>query len=165
MGWQDLDHVSPNNWLNDTLWLALAYHTWRAPLLVNSNWWLCFAEDPLNPPPPSLASSTKESESKVTITQTAVIKAPNPSPLTDVPAGSQGGGKEWLVSGTIDPPVQYEKVVKKEWITPWQVRRAAWIARRFAEFRTELEREEIKPDEIKGVKFCMNQYAKYVLPL
>ncbi|OWZ78816.1 carnitine acetyltransferase [Cryptococcus neoformans Bt85] len=154
---KDLDHVSPNNWLNDTLWLALAYHTWRAPLLVNSNWWLCFAEDPLSPPPPSLPSSTKESNA--TRAQTATIKVPNPSPLTDVPAGGQGGGKEWLVSGSIDPPVQYEKVVKKEWITPWQIRRAAWIARRFAEFRTKLEREEIKPDEIKGVKFCMNQYA------
>lgn len=69
------------------------------------------------------------------------------------------------MSGSIDPSVQYEKVVKKEWITPWQIRRAAWIARRFAEFRTKLEREEIKPDEIKGVKFCMNQYAKCVVSL
>ncbi|KDQ14502.1 hypothetical protein BOTBODRAFT_109970 [Botryobasidium botryosum FD-172 SS1] len=41
----DLDAVSPNNWLNDTIWLQKAYHEWRAPLLINSNWWLLFHDD------------------------------------------------------------------------------------------------------------------------
>lgn len=41
----DVDHASPNNWLNDTFWLKKAYHEWRAPLLINSNWWLLFHDD------------------------------------------------------------------------------------------------------------------------
>ncbi|KAI0331918.1 acyltransferase ChoActase/COT/CPT [Cubamyces sp. BRFM 1775] len=40
-----LDRSSPNNWLNDNIWLAKAYHEWRAPLLVNSNWWLALGDD------------------------------------------------------------------------------------------------------------------------
>ncbi|KAG8889405.1 hypothetical protein FRB98_004498 [Tulasnella sp. 332] len=47
----DLDHASPDNWLNDTLWLKKAYHEWRAPLLINSNWWLLFYDDPTIPEP------------------------------------------------------------------------------------------------------------------
>ncbi|KAG8980593.1 hypothetical protein FRB90_007606, partial [Tulasnella sp. 427] len=42
----DLDRASPNNWLNDNFWLKKAYHEWRAPLPVNSNWWLLFYDDP-----------------------------------------------------------------------------------------------------------------------
>ncbi|KIO31603.1 hypothetical protein M407DRAFT_218756 [Tulasnella calospora MUT 4182] len=37
---------SPTNWLNDNFWLKKAYHEWRAPLPVNSNWWLLFHDDP-----------------------------------------------------------------------------------------------------------------------
>ncbi|KAF9525641.1 acyltransferase ChoActase/COT/CPT [Crepidotus variabilis] len=44
-----LDHVSPHNWLDDNFWMNKAYLEWRVPLLVNSNWWLAFAEDPLIP--------------------------------------------------------------------------------------------------------------------
>ncbi|EKM58277.1 uncharacterized protein PHACADRAFT_26793 [Phanerochaete carnosa HHB-10118-sp] len=40
-----LDRVSPNNWLDDNIWLKKAYHEWRAPLLVNSNWWLAVKYD------------------------------------------------------------------------------------------------------------------------
>ncbi|KAJ8461795.1 hypothetical protein ONZ51_g11305 [Trametes cubensis] len=40
-----LDRNSPNNWLDDNIWLAKAYHEWRAPLLVNSNWWLALGDD------------------------------------------------------------------------------------------------------------------------
>ncbi|OCF34330.1 carnitine acetyltransferase [Kwoniella heveanensis BCC8398] len=104
---KDLDHVSPNNWLNDTLWLGLAYHTWRAPLLVNSNWWLLFAPDPQDPAPPMYSSSSTS-----------------------------------------------------EWINDWQIRRAAWMARRFAEFRTKLLREEIPPDASKAGPFDMHQYSR-----
>nr|XP_018260190.1 carnitine acetyltransferase [Kwoniella dejecticola CBS 10117]OBR82348.1 carnitine acetyltransferase [Kwoniella dejecticola CBS 10117] len=115
---KDLDHVSPNNWLNDTLWLGLAYHTWRAPLLVNSNWWLLFAPDSSDPSPP-ISSSTPP-----------VVPEPNP------------------------------KQAAKEWITDWQIRKAAWIARRFAEFRTKLLREEILPDSSKAGPFDMHQYSR-----
>jgi len=44
-----LDHVSPYNWLDDNFWLNKAYLEWRSPLLVNSNWWLAFFDDPLIP--------------------------------------------------------------------------------------------------------------------
>ncbi|KAF8969174.1 acyltransferase ChoActase/COT/CPT [Flammula alnicola] len=44
-----LDKVSPDNWLDDNFWINKAYLEWRAPLLVSSNWWLAFNEDPLIP--------------------------------------------------------------------------------------------------------------------
>jgi hypothetical protein len=44
-----LDKVSPYNWLDDNFWMDKAYLEWRAPLLVNSNWWLAFADDPVIP--------------------------------------------------------------------------------------------------------------------
>lgn len=34
--------------------------------------------------------------------------------------------------------VSYEDAVKREWVSEWQVKRASWIARRFAEFREKL---------------------------
>ncbi|PBK75715.1 acyltransferase ChoActase/COT/CPT [Armillaria solidipes] len=40
-----LDRTSPNNWLNDNFWIKKAYMEWRAPLLINSNWWLAFQDD------------------------------------------------------------------------------------------------------------------------
>ncbi|KAF9485148.1 acyltransferase ChoActase/COT/CPT [Pholiota conissans] len=44
-----LDKVSPDNWLDDNFWINKAYLEWRAPLLVNSNWWLAFCDDTLIP--------------------------------------------------------------------------------------------------------------------
>lgn len=44
-----LDKVSPYNWLDDNFWINKAYLEWRVPLLVNSNWWLAFGDDPLIP--------------------------------------------------------------------------------------------------------------------
>ncbi|EJF64957.1 acyltransferase ChoActase/COT/CPT [Dichomitus squalens LYAD-421 SS1] len=46
----ELDKHSPHNWLDDNIWLQKAYHEWRAPLIVNSNWWLALADDPSVPP-------------------------------------------------------------------------------------------------------------------
>ena len=45
-----LDKVSPHNWLDDNFWTKKTYLEWRAPLLVNSNWWLTFVNDPDVPP-------------------------------------------------------------------------------------------------------------------
>ena len=42
---EELDKSSPHNWLDDNIWLRKAYHEWRAPLIVNSNWWLALADD------------------------------------------------------------------------------------------------------------------------
>lgn len=127
---KDLDHVSPHSWLNDTLWLGPAYHTWRAPLLINSNWWLMFAPDPNDPEPPTYSP---ESSSAQEIT-------PNPDAQSSAAQGAQKGGKDWLDSKPKLDRVVYEEVVKREWSTDWQIRRASWIARRFAEFRTKLAR-------------------------
>ncbi|KAH8099965.1 acyltransferase ChoActase/COT/CPT [Cristinia sonorae] len=44
-----LDKASPHNWLDDNFWLKKAYHEWRAPLVINSNWWLSFVNDPSVP--------------------------------------------------------------------------------------------------------------------
>ncbi|KAH8117830.1 carnitine acetyltransferase [Phellopilus nigrolimitatus] len=41
----ELDRKSPYNWLDDNFWLNKAYLEWRAPLLVNSNWWLAYKHD------------------------------------------------------------------------------------------------------------------------
>lgn len=41
----DVDRVSPSNWLDDGFWLKAAYHSWRVPLPVNSNWWILMADD------------------------------------------------------------------------------------------------------------------------
>ena len=40
-----LDKSSPHNWLDDNFWLYKAYLEWRAPLLINSNWWLLFQDE------------------------------------------------------------------------------------------------------------------------
>lgn len=45
----DVDATTPHNWLDDRFWLQKAYHEWRVPLLINSNWWLMFLNDPSVP--------------------------------------------------------------------------------------------------------------------
>lgn len=51
LGWKlqhrliDVDRTTANNWLDDRYWLVKAYHEWRVPLLINSNWWLMFRAD------------------------------------------------------------------------------------------------------------------------
>ena len=45
----DLDQTTENNWFDDSFWLSKAYHEWRVPLLVNSNWWNMFMPDPSMP--------------------------------------------------------------------------------------------------------------------
>ncbi|GAA5875991.1 hypothetical protein JCM1840_006240 [Sporobolomyces johnsonii] len=42
---KDIDRMTPNNWLDDHFWIKAAYHGWRAPLPVNSNWWLLMQDD------------------------------------------------------------------------------------------------------------------------
>ncbi|KAJ7030394.1 acyltransferase ChoActase/COT/CPT [Mycena alexandri] len=84
-----LDRASPNNWLDDNFWMNKAYLEWRAPLLVNSNWWLAFNDDERIPSP------AKEA---------------------------------------------------KDGITPWQVRRAAWLVHRVLCFKDRLDRQELYPD-------------------
>ncbi|KAI0359864.1 acyltransferase ChoActase/COT/CPT [Trametes cingulata] len=56
----ELDRNSPNNWLNDNIWLKKAYHEWRAPLIINSNWWLALGDDHIVPSTVRLASAAVE---------------------------------------------------------------------------------------------------------
>ncbi|KAL8286545.1 hypothetical protein RQP46_004562 [Phenoliferia psychrophenolica] len=42
---KDVDRTTPSNWLDDGFWLKVAYHGWRVPLPINSNWWLLMADD------------------------------------------------------------------------------------------------------------------------
>ncbi|KAJ3881064.1 acyltransferase ChoActase/COT/CPT [Lentinula edodes] len=55
----ELDRASPDNWLDDNFWLK-SYLQWRAPLLINSNWWLVFNDDPLHPSGEHLVSGFTE---------------------------------------------------------------------------------------------------------
>ncbi|KAI9277721.1 acyltransferase ChoActase/COT/CPT [Umbelopsis sp. AD052] len=45
----DLDRSTPSNWLDDGFWLQKAYHEWREPVLVNSNWFMMGMDDPHHP--------------------------------------------------------------------------------------------------------------------
>ncbi|KAF8501679.1 carnitine acetyltransferase [Russula emetica] len=91
---KSLDRSSPRNWLDDKIWLKKAYHEWRAPLLIHSNWWLAFFNDDRIPE--------------------NAIREPASSNLVE--------------------------------ITPWQVRRAAWLTFRHLEFRDNIAQQEIHPD-------------------
>ncbi|KAF8308923.1 acyltransferase ChoActase COT CPT [Cantharellus anzutake] len=78
----DLDRASPNNWLDDTIWMRVAYLESREPLMINSNWWLTLEND-----------------------------------LT-VP--------EKIRNGTL---------VDTQLCRRWQIRRAAWLVKRFLDYR------------------------------
>lgn len=124
----DLDHVSPHNWLDDTLWLNLAYHSWRAPLVVNSDWWMLFKADPRDRAPPSYGSVSE-------------YIPPNGHPSEALSAGSMGGGQEWIEShSSPERLVSYDEATTKEAITDWQVRKAAVLASRFGEYRLMCQR-------------------------
>lgn len=65
--------------------MRVAYHEWRQPLLINSNWWLLLQDDP-------------------TVPQQARDSVPS------------------LGMATM-----------------WQIRRAAWLVKRFLDYRDKLE--------------------------
>ncbi|KAF8896423.1 carnitine acetyltransferase [Infundibulicybe gibba] len=65
---QALDRASPNNWLNDNFWINKAYLEWRAPLIVNSNWWLAFHDDN-QIPESALVGETSNSRAGITFWQ------------------------------------------------------------------------------------------------
>ncbi|KAI1314717.1 hypothetical protein EDD11_001839 [Mortierella claussenii] len=45
----DVDRAAPDNWLDDTWWISKAYHEWREPLLVNSNWYILMKNEADHP--------------------------------------------------------------------------------------------------------------------
>ncbi|EMD31314.1 hypothetical protein CERSUDRAFT_163178 [Gelatoporia subvermispora B] len=60
-----LDKASPFNWLDDNFWLKKAYHEYRAPLILNTSWWLAFNNDP-NVPQDVLSGSSASSRAGIT---------------------------------------------------------------------------------------------------
>ncbi|KAG2182043.1 hypothetical protein INT43_006969 [Umbelopsis isabellina] len=64
----DLDRSSESNWLDDQFWLQKAYHEWREPLLVNSNWYMLGVDDPHHPKD-LLANGAKRSSGDYTYFQ------------------------------------------------------------------------------------------------
>ncbi|KAF8071839.1 acyltransferase ChoActase/COT/CPT [Lyophyllum atratum] len=63
-----LDRASPHNWLDDNFWINKAYLEWRAPLIINSNWWLAFHDDDLIPPS-ALTGESSDSRAGITVWQ------------------------------------------------------------------------------------------------
>jgi carnitine O-acetyltransferase len=66
----------------------------------------------------------------------------DPNPRQDIPPGSQGGGIEWLSEhrkGKAEE-VSYDEVVRTEEFTPWQIKKAAWLVRKHAEYREKISR-------------------------
>lgn len=87
-----------------------------------------FKPDPNDREPPSYGSSSN-------------YTPPDPYPVKDLPAGSQGGGKEWIdANPSLETRVSYDEEVTREGITPWQVKKAAALAQRFGEYRLLLQR-------------------------
>lgn len=92
----DLDNASENNWLDDNMWMKKAYHEWRAPLLINSNWWLLFHHDTTIPEYIKNHDGTNPFKEGI-----------------QLPTGGE--------------------------ISDWQIRRAAWLASRFMNFKERLD--------------------------
>lgn len=65
---------------------------------------------------------------------------PDANPKADAPEGSQKGGDDYLQGFKGDEKVDWEGVVRREDVTDWQVKRASWLVRGFAEFRAKLHR-------------------------
>ncbi|QRW18264.1 carnitine O-acetyltransferase [Rhizoctonia solani] len=116
----DLDNASENNWLDDNLWMKKAYHEWRAPLLINSNWWLLFHHD------------------------------------TTIPDHIKSHDGTSSLTGGVKLPTGGE-------VSDWQIRRAAWLAARFMNFKERLEAQDIHPDSSRTGPLCMYQYTRRMM--
>lgn len=135
---RDVDATTPNNWLDDRFWLQKAYHEWRVPLLINSNWWLMFAPD-----------TSLQTEADITHAGDASSYAS--ASLADLASISQDTGKPIDYSALLGP-ARWESL-------DLGLRRAAWLTWRFVEFKTRLDAEDIAPDVTRAGAFCMNQYT------
>ena len=54
--------------------------------------------------------------------------------------GSQGGGDEWLARNEGFKATKVDWEVQKEEITPWQLKKAAWLLSRLGQYRAMVER-------------------------
>ncbi|KAI0078804.1 acyltransferase ChoActase/COT/CPT [Panus rudis PR-1116 ss-1] len=105
----DLDRSSPHNWLDDNIWLRVAYHEWRAPLIVNSNWWLSFKYDP-NVPEDVIHGLRREYVEGTSITPWQVRRA------------------SWLLYRTLD----FKARLARQEIYPETTREGIWFQRTIA---------------------------------
>lgn len=129
----DVDRTTPNNWLDDRFWLQKAYHEWRVPLLVNSNWWLMFRADADTPAAALEATSAQGGASG------AEIRSGDTAPNSDMAVAL--GTNDWTDAA-------------------WGVRRAAWLTYRLLLFKQRLDAEDIMPDASRAAAFCMHQYTR-----
>jgi len=72
----DVDATTENNWFNDRFWVQKAYHEWRAPLLINSDWWLMLRNDPNMPVDVAEDAGDAPAYSRAAITDDALTKSP-----------------------------------------------------------------------------------------
>ena len=98
-------------------------------MLINSNYWLLFAPDPSDPVPPTYNPPTASSSTEIGL--------PDPNPPKEAAPGSQGGGDEWLKANPKpEKGLTWDEAVSREEITDYQIQKAAWMMRRYAEYRT-----------------------------
>ena len=121
----DVDATTPFNWLDDRFWLQKAYHEWRVPLLINSNWWLLFTNDPSLQAGIDPASSGAKSSGN----EKSIARTPFKEIREKTASGSSG---KWDVSDLLG---------EKDWEhMQLGIRRAAWLAWRLVEFKMRLDR-------------------------
>ena len=142
----DVDATTPHNWLDDRFWLVKAYHEWRVPLLVNSNWWLLFTND----------QGLGATEDQVNHSgQIGPDETWSRTTLDQLRAQAEHAPRAWPVSSLLGP-------------TPagaWDealalgIRRASWLAWRMVELKLRLDRQDVPPDASRSATFCMHQYA------
>ena len=94
-----------------------------------------FDTDPGDSPAPILQTSEDAD---------GVIHEMSVRPSKDLGADSQGGGQKWLDDHP-DPAgsTRFDEVVKREWVSDWQIKKSAWMLRRFAEMRLKIQRSAI----------------------
>ncbi|KAL5526743.1 hypothetical protein ACEPAF_8468 [Sanghuangporus sanghuang] len=101
----ELDGKSPYNWLDDNFWLKKAYLEVRAPLLINSNWWLAYKED--NTVPEAVRSGRDLGGSCAGITGWQIRRA------------------AWLLSRTL----QFKKCIESQELYPGTTYTGLWMRR------------------------------------
>ncbi|KZP07662.1 CoA-dependent acyltransferase [Athelia psychrophila] len=103
----DKSPASPHNWLDDTIWIMMAYHEWREPPPVNSNWWLTFLNDPALPahaqavPPTALQDNGEEALEGVNASN---LDASAPESASGIGTGTAGGWERlgWVTDERIE---------------------------------------------------------------
>lgn len=133
----DVDVSTPNNWLDDRYWLQKAYHEWRVPLLVHSNWWFMFTPD-------KTLQSQADWEHAGDASEYASASLAGLAKIAQEDAP--------IDTSALLGPAKWDSL-------DLGVRRAAWLVWRYVEFKLRLDAENHAPEVARAGAFCMNQYA------